>query len=118
MKFQQKCEAWATEDHLEVEDPDDLTYPVSIETKLKSLINIMKPKMGILDKINIPFIENELEKTPQQLFDSLNTSCKGEIPDGIINYLSKELYSKDFNSMSESEQAIIKVLSVYLMIQF
>ncbi len=116
MKFQQKCESLSTNQHLEI-NTDTTEYPYAIETKLKSLINIMKPKMEILNKINIPFIEKELDRTPQELQMILERSCGCEIPDGVINVLSKELYNKSFNSMSVSEQAIIKVLSVYLMIQ-
>lgn len=117
MNFQQKCEVWATNDHVDVNDPHDASCPDSVKTKLESLVKIMQPKMGILDKINIPFIEKEMDRSPDELYTALNTSCQGCIPDGIINVLSQKLYEKQFNDMSTSEQAIIKVLSVYLMIQ-
>jgi hypothetical protein len=117
MKFYQKCQQLATPTINET-DPDDFDYPDSIDTKLHALISNVKPKLQILDKINIPYIENAFDIKPDVLKEHLEKSCECIIPDGLINTLSKELFNKDFNNMIVSEQAIIKVLSVYLMIQF
>lgn len=116
MKFYQKCQYLATQ-MIMTTDPDDFNYPDSLSKKVKTLITNIKPKLDILDKINIPYIENVFDVKPEILRKSLQESCDCNIPDGLINTIAKELYSKDFNSMDISEQAIIKVLSVYLMIQ-
>lgn len=116
MKFYQKCMILTTPDILTT-NPEDVEYPESIQKKLDTLVINMKPKMDILDKVNIPYIEKVFDMKPEVIFKYLNESCDGDIPDGVINVLSTKLYAKDFNDMSAGEQAIIKVLSVYLMIQ-
>jgi hypothetical protein len=116
MRFYQKCQYLATQMILTT-DPDNFDYPDSLSKNVKTLISNIKPKLDILDKINIPYIENVFDTKPEVLKKTLQESCNCDIPDGLINTLAKGLYSKDFNTMDISEQAIIKVLSVYLMIQ-
>lgn len=83
---------------------------------VESLIKIMRPKMDILDRISIPFIEaafadiNEVTKT-------LDEQNNGDIPEGIIQTLSTKLYNRPLQSLNTDEQAIIKVLSCYICIQ-
>ena len=115
MIFEQFCKYHATNEQISSIDVKDVDR--NVQERAHALCQIMKPKMEILDKVNIPFIENEFNKTPNELYKVLNPTCHGEIPDGLMNVLGQELYQKHFNDMSVSEQAIIKVLAVYLMIQ-
>lgn len=114
--FKDKCINIASDEMLTV-DTSITEYPDKYETPLNSLIIIMKNKMEILDKISIKFIESAFDNmsSVQEALDK-NTD-KGEIPDGIINKLSTELYHISFNDLTQEQQAIIKVLSCYLCIQ-
>lgn len=113
--FDTFCAQLATEHHIDITDsvdvPEQYIEPVNV------LVNIMKPKMNRLKKISIPFIESQ--------FDDIDNACKVldnktnnmDVPDGIINALSNALYCVKFNDLKNEEQAIIKVLSCYLLLQ-
>ena len=117
MKFATLCRNLSTGNHLTT-DPDIMDYPDHLTDVIESLIHYVKPKRNILDKVEIPFIEKTFTgNTDQEVRDMLDKSCNCEIPDGIINTLSTRIYDKQFNEMSVSEQSIINVLAVYLMIQ-
>jgi protoporphyrinogen oxidase len=95
-----------------------MEYPECLSEVMDSLVNYVKPKKDILDKVEIPFIEKTFtSKTDKEVREILDKSCQCEIPDGLINTLSSRIYAKSFNEMSVSEQSIINVLAVYLMIQ-
>lgn len=95
--------------------PDDRNVPEQYEEVLDATIKIMKPKMNIVDRISVPFIEKTFEKKPYiEICDELPNK---EIPEGIINRLSIGLYDKVFNDLTDpDQQIIIKVLSVYIIL--
>lgn len=113
--FDTFCEHLATERHVDITDsvdvPDQYIEPVNV------LVNIMKPKMNRLKKISIPFIESQFDDI-DTVCDVLDTKTNNkDIPDGIINALSNALYCVKFNDLNNKDQAIIKVLSCYLLLQ-
>lgn len=114
--FKDKCINIASKGIVTIES-NSCEIPEKYKTPVSSLITIMRNKMSILDKITIKFIEeafDDMDKVQKALDENTEN---GEIPDGIINHLSIELYHKSFNGLTEEEQAIIKVLSCYLCIQ-
>ena len=117
MRFATLCRNLSTGNHLTT-NPDITEYPDCLSEVMDSLVNYIKPKKDILDKIEIPFIEKTFtSKTDKEVRKILEESCQCEIPDGLINTLSSRIYETSFNEMSVSEQSIINVLAVYLMIQ-
>ena len=117
MKFAYWCQYMATDEHVII-DETDVTCPYHLQRQMQSLVDIMLPKMDILDRIHVPFIEKALSQSPNVMRERLEHTCHGNIPEGLMNALSIALFhGETFNSLSSSNQAIIKVLAVYLMIQ-
>jgi hypothetical protein len=80
---------------------------------LKSLIEIMKPKINRVDKISTPnFIKD--------VFDNDNgfaSYSEIEVPDELIICLTNELYGVDTpENLNDKQVSIIKVLAVYIII--
>ena len=59
MKFKQFCVNIANPDHVDISTNGTTSYEP--DKMCANIINIMKPKMDILDKVNVPFIEATLE---------------------------------------------------------
>lgn len=93
----------------------DVTVPGIYSIATNSLIEIMKNKISIFDKINVPFVEAAFECDYEKILEE--KLIDGEVPDGIIHQLSIGLYGKQPTMLDEEEQAIIKVLAVYICIQ-
>lgn len=103
---------------------DQFTMPVSCDTlecvdkkyhePVNILIQNLKPKMSVLDKFRPVYITQAFSDM-DQVVNKLD-SIGGDIPDGIISTLSKELYGKHFNELNNTEEGIIKILSTYICI--
>ena len=76
----------------------------------------MKPKMDHLDAIEIPYIEEKLTAKANELEDILAGYNDGDVPDYLVNLLSTELYAREFHTLNCEEQAIIRTLSVYIIV--
>ena len=113
MKFKQFWVNIANPDHVDIPATGVSSYEP--DKMCENIINIMKPKMDILDKVNVPFIEATFEDMDEVI--SLLENNSSDISDGMILCLSERLYEKHFNNLSDEEQAIIKVLACYLSIQ-
>lgn len=111
MTFSEFCKTLATPNTCEISN--ELSYPDEYKSKMDILVNFMKFKMSRLDKIEIPFIQETVN------IDTIISKMKDDpmIPTGIPNNLSIELYHKQFNELDNTEQQIIKVLSIYIIIQ-
>lgn len=115
--FKEFCTKVATNEIVTV-DSSDNSVPETYRTKLDSLVTIMRPRMKNLDRINVRFIEDAFEDINEVKEKLDKKTVDGDIPDGVLNELSKKLYDgKSFNEIAQDEQMIIKVLAVYLCIQ-
>lgn len=116
MTFYEKCLKLASKCDIDTET-DSKEIPERYVVPTQALIDIMKKKMSILDQINIPFIETVFDDIDKAI-ETLNEKTEdGDVPDGIINKLSSELYGSQIKELTKEQQAIIKVLSCYLCIQ-
>lgn len=114
MDFLTYCKKVATNDHVVI--TEDRNVPEQYEQVTKVTINILKPKMSRIDRIEIPFIMAKLNSY-ETITDVLDEKLDGgDVPDGILNTLSEGLYSKSFNDLSIDEQSIIKVVGIYLIV--
>ena len=114
MDFLTYCKKVATNDHVVI--TEDRNVPEQYEQVTKVTINILKPKMSRIDRIEIPFITAKLNSY-ETITDVLDEKLDGgDVPDGILNTLSEGLYSKSFNDLSIDEQSIIKVVGIYLIV--
>ena len=108
--FKQFCINTVTPEHVDI-------IPSGIFTPDKMYVNIVnsiKPKMEILDRVNIPFIEATFED-----MDAVTEILREDqdVPDEMLGDLSTKLYGKEFNTLDNEEQSIIKVIGCYLQIQ-
>ncbi len=111
--FEQFCLNKASK--LTLDPTDDMTIPERYQKPVESLITILKNKVDIFDRINVPFVEAAFDNNFEEI---LNEKLEnGEVPDGIIRRLSDGLYHEYPSRLSDTQQAIIKVLSVYICIQ-
>ena len=115
MIFTKFCKLIATPGKMMI-DPNCKTVPEKYRERLHRLIKMLQPEMGMLDKIQVSFVETAMEDITY-VTARLNETCGGDIPDAIINELALNLYYRAFNKITEDEQSIIKVLAVYLCIQ-
>ena len=114
MVFSQFCKRLATNEviteTMNVTDVND-----DVKGRAHALCQIMKPKMDILDKIEIGFIEEafrDMDKV-ERLLAEYND---GEVPDYLLKTLSATLYGPEFTSLNPDQQSIIKILGVYICI--
>ena len=102
-------------------DLTDTNIPRECVDPMNNIIENLKIHVGYFDKINISYIENVFEdiNVPELLYNKTmdGTLPDGDIPDGLINKLSEELFSLDYDMISCDEQAIIKTLALYIIVQ-
>lgn len=113
MTFKQFCINISNPEHVDI--PTTSTTPYKPDDMYENIINTMKPKMDILDRINVPFIEAVFDNM-EEVKDLLENNSP-DIPDGMILDISEKLYKDHFNNLNDEEQAIIKVIACYLSIQ-
>ena len=121
VSFQQFCNQHASGEWI-TDQLDTASFEFSKEydmpTRIRSMIEIMKPKVNIVDKINVPLIESasaDISEVESKLKDFNN----GDIPDCILVELSNGLYGESdqpFTSLTIDQQNIIKILAVYICI--
>lgn len=73
----------------------------------------MKKQVSRFDKISMSYIQGTFS-SPGELVTKISAKYPdGEIPNGLLNTLSKELYGKAYVDASDLECKIINVLSIY-----
>jgi hypothetical protein len=114
MVFSQFCKRLATNeaitDTMNVTDVND-----DVKGRAHALCQIMKPKMDILDRIEIGFIE-EAFRDMDRAEKVLAEYNDGYVPDYLLKTLSETLYGHEFTSLNADQQSIIKILSAYICI--
>jgi hypothetical protein len=117
--FMEFCKKLATNNVLSITTPDDpnvVEIPFNLENDITTLVNALKPKMNRLDKIHITYIEacfNDMNR----INEILESQYGYDIDDGIPYALSRYLYDIPFNDLDVDRQSIIKVLTVYILVQ-
>lgn len=113
MSFQAFCENITTIDRITDTSP---MVPVILQEPFDALVSNLRTKMARLDRIEIVFIQmafNDME----HVFDILDNYYHGEINDALASALSDALYHAPIINLTSKELSVIKVLTVYLMIQ-
>lgn len=105
--FMEYSKKFANPDRVIVSD-DACDIPEEYIHSVDVLVNIMAPKMSVLENVSVPFI--------QETLDGINFSDmpNEDIPDDIFNVLSLKLYHLGFNDITDDEQAVIKTLTAYV----
>jgi hypothetical protein len=87
----------------------------ALEQRVNVLCEIMEPKMDILNRVEIPFIEEKFMDM-DYVAKILSGYNQGDIPDYLLKTLSERLYKTEFTALNSDRQSIIKTLSVYICI--
>ena len=115
MKFLQFCQRITTPFIVVENLSNDAEMTPDVRGRVSVLCHIMKPKMEILDRVEIPFIE-ALFHDMDVVEDIMEQEYNCNVPDYLLREFSTELYGLDFASLNADQQAIIKTLSVYICI--
>lgn len=116
ISFKEFCEKLVTDTAL-IDPP---TGEVYIDAKFKNpiavLVKNMRSKKYIFDRINVSYIEETFNNRTWE--ETLEKKVPdGEIPDGVIFELSSGIFGTNPSALEKWQQAIIKVLAVYICIQ-
>ena len=119
--------------HVNVKIPDgDYTLPEEYNTKATNLLNNLKQKKKGFPYYPITFIQSRFDNLDEVKETLTAKTTDGEIPNWIPTYFAYNLYSTfeydddgnlkpdglcGYNNLPESLQNIIKVVSVYFMLQ-
>lgn len=119
--------------HVNVRIPDgDYTLPEEYNTKAKNLLDQLMQKKKGFPTYPITFIQKRFEDLDEVKETLSKKTVDGEIPNSVLTYFAYNLYSKfeydennnlkpeglvGFNNLQEPLQNIIKVVSVYFMLQ-
>lgn len=115
--FADFCRQLTQQVHLTVPDaplePSDLDS--NLTNRVKNLTSIIFPQRNKFDRVHVTFIENKLMNLPS-LTSMLDKYNDGNIPDGVFELISEELYKEHFNNLDIDKQNIIEVLAVYCIV--
>lgn len=105
--FLDYCKSIATEGCITdwVDTGDDVS---NYQPKLGTLINTMKSKLGMINRIDIAYIRSAVDKYNSEVSD-----VSVDIDNSIIKYISNNLFNKEVTQLTNDEAAITKVLAVY-----
>lgn len=110
------CVRLATEHIAQINTDEDCNVPEQYNEKIKNVVTYVRPRVGRLDRIEVPFIRTAFEDMTKVKKTLEEKTENGEVPDGILQKLSLDIYEKEFNDLTTEEQAIIKVLACYIII--
>lgn len=119
MGFRQFCKRIATDNTINItipEDPMTVEIPYNLENTINVLTNMLKPLKKRFDTISVPYVEKYFNDMAN-VFKIMDEEYNNDVDDGIPYALSMYLYDTQFNELSADDQAIIKVLAVYLLVQ-
>lgn len=119
MGFRQFCTRIATDNIINISTPEDpmtVEIPFNLESSIRVLTDTLKPLRKRFDTISIPYVEKCFDDMGK-VYNIMDEEYDGDVDEGIPYALAMYLYDKSFNDLSMDEQAIIKVLTVYLLVQ-
>lgn len=114
MIFQEFCDRFANPELIEITTTDEV--PREFVEPIDTLVSLIKLKVKRADTIKISFIQNKFDDM-NEVRRIMDETYDGEVIESISQSLSKKLYELDYNVLNREEMAIIKVLTIYLMIQ-
>lgn len=121
MSFLQECRDLASDGTLEIPELNanaQQVIPDDIKKKTSVVISIMKLKMPMLDRIQVPFITGLVAQVKDKSSDVYRRALTmGEIPDAIPRSLCEALMKKQIKECNADELSILKVLTAYIMLQ-
>lgn len=115
--------------HVNVRIPDgDYTLPEEYNDKAEKLYRLLASKKESFPYYPITSIQTRLSDMEEVTRTLKANTVDGEIPDAVLVYFAHNLYSKfdadgnpvdvvGYNNLPEPLQNIIKVVSVYFMLQ-
>ena len=119
--FAQFCENLTSEIDLSSLETDSntLAVPPKYQTIAFNICSNLANKVERLDSLSISYIEAFFDKYNKTELDQKlhEMTEEDEIPDGMINYMSYNLYGKLYNELLPKSKAIINVLSIYSLLQ-
>lgn len=115
MIFQQFCNSLVTTNDFSSVDVTDQIIPDEYTDGTKGVIECTKHNRDVFDRIELSFVESAFRDRTKYL-EKLANIPDGEIPDGIINKLSSEIFKTNAKELNVNQQAIIKVLAIYICI--
>ena len=121
MRFLDLCNTVSVQDNEVISDDLDISkISVKYMKSITYLISQLKPKVKIISKIELPFIEWYFKKVKNlpETIGEISTKEFGtyQIPDVIMNELSNGIYGNLFNKLSQNEKIIIKTLAMYILL--
>jgi len=119
--FAQFCENFTSEidlSNLET-DSNTLAVPPEYQTICYNICSNLANKVERFDTLSISYIEAFFDKYNKTELDQKlhEMTEEDDIPDGMINYMSYNLYGKLYNELLPKSKAIINILSIYSLLQ-
>ena len=119
--FAQFCENLTSEIDLSSLETDSntLAVPPKYQTISFNICSNLANKVERFDSLSISYIEAFFDKYNKTELDQKlhEMTEEDDIPDGMINYMSYNLYGKLYNELLPKSKAIINVLSIYSLLQ-
>lgn len=116
MTFTEFCDqiSYVTEEDKKKVSATD-TKPDNVDDSLLDLfINNMKKVKSKFDVFELSYIQKKFENIERAVEHGIKDKYPdGNIPDYIINRISKGLYETDYMNLSDDKCRIINVLSIY-----
>ena len=113
------CKRIATASLITIETPSDpnvVEIPFHLENDITALVNNVKPKLNRIDRVHITYIEAAFQDM-DKINEILDNVYGYDVDDGIPYALAKYLYDTSFNELDVDRQSIIKVLTIYILVQ-
>lgn len=115
MNFLEFCMTYANPEPIVIEDTIH-ELPMEYQEPLDVLVNLIRLKLPRASSVKISFVQNRFEDMYEVCQIMLNV-YHGEVDESISQALAKALYHQDYNMLQFEETMIIKILTIYLMIQ-
>jgi thermostable 8-oxoguanine DNA glycosylase len=92
--------------------------PFQYQQSLDVLVNMIKNKIDRFASVKISFIQNKFDNM-EEVKEVMETVYHGEVCTSLSQALAQMIYGMDYNDLLQipNRLAIIKVLTIYLMIQ-
>ena len=115
MTFEQFCLEFASPDVIDIP-----TNSVEIPSRFNEQVNLLvancRSQIQRAHNVKLTYIQNKL-KDYDAISDILESKYNGEVDDQLMNGLSFAMFGVFYNFLSESAKAIIKTLTIYVMLQ-
>lgn len=95
---------------------DTMEYPDRYKKIVDSMINQFRIHLDSLQQWRLVFLNKTFEN--EEAYIEKLKKIGGDIPDGIINTLSQGIFDTKPSNLNTMQAAIIKVVAVYICIQY